>query len=161
MSRLLFYFSMIIFLIAGGIMLPIRRNYVQGSMGKKIFCLSVGVALATAVNLLQDLSGLDYYSRGANWISLSAGMISLFSGFSIVISDQAVAEWSWGAFIGFFGMFLGGTILSLLFGFKSLGSWYIGMGIYTLVLGAAEVGILWHKKKRLSERELNNANLPT
>ena len=61
----------------------------------------------------------------------------------------------------FYGIILVGTILSFLFSSKSLGSLSIGMGIYALVLGAAEVGILWYKRKRLSELELNKANLPT
>ena len=159
---MLFYLPFSICLILGGIILPIRRNYVQGSMGKKVFWLFFSVVLTLAVALLEDqkMGSLYCYSSGANWISLSAGIISFLSGFSIIISDKSLGEWSRWQIMGFFGIFLGFTILSLLFGSKKLGSFYMGMGIYTLVLGAAEVGILWHRKKRLSERELNNVDLP-
>ena len=48
-------FIYIAFSIMGGIILPIRRNEAQGSMGKKVFWLSVSMLLTIAVILLQDL----------------------------------------------------------------------------------------------------------
>ena len=89
---MLFYLPFSICLILGGIILPIRRNYVQGSMGKKVFWLFFSVVLTLAVALLEDqkMGSLYCYSSGANWISLSAGIISFFSGFSIIISDKSL-----------------------------------------------------------------------
>ena len=157
----LFYLFMIIFLLVVGIILPIRRNYVQGSMVKKVFWLSVSMLLTIAVILLQDLATHYYYYYPADyWLYWSAGMLSFGFGYTIVMSDEAIIQCGLRNII-FYGIILVGTILSFLFSSKSLGSLSIGMGIYALVLGAAEVGILWYKRKRLSERELNKANLPT
>ena len=163
-ALLLFRLFICIAFIMWGIILPIRRNEAQGSMGKKVFWLSVGVVLMLAVSavLLKDQMYIRPYSGswGYYFIFISALAVSYFFGYTIVLSDKFIVARSQ-LYIVFYGIILVGTILSLLFGFKSLGSLYIGMGIYTLILGAAEVGILWHKRKRLSERELNKANLPS
>ena len=148
-------------LFRSGIILPIRRNEAQGSMGKKVFWLSVSMLLTIAVILLQDLATHYYYYYPADyWLYWSAGMLSFGFGYTIVMSDEEIIQCGLRNII-FYGIILVGTILSFLFSLELRSSLYIGMGIYALVLGAAEVGILWHKKKRLSERELNNANLPT
>ena len=156
-------FIIIIFSIMGGIILPIRRNEAQGSMGKKVFWLSVGVVLMLAVSvvLLKDQMYIRPYSGswGYYFIFISALAVSYFFGYTIVLSDKFIVARSQ-LYIVFYGIILVGTILSFLFSLELRSSLYIGMGIYTLVLGAAEVGILWHRKKRLSERELNNADLP-
>ena len=164
-ALLLFRLFICIAFIMWGIILPIRRNEAQGSMGKKVFWLSVGVVLMLAVSavLLKDQMYIRPYSGSWGYyyfIFISALAVSYFFGYTIVLSDKFIVARSQ-LYIVFYGIILVGTILSFLFSLELRSSLYIGMGIYTLVLGAAEVGILWHKKKRLSELELNKANLPT
>ena len=84
-------------------------------------------------------------------------MLSFGFGYTIVMSDEGIIQCGLRNII-FYGIILVGTIVRFLFSSKSLGSLSIGMGIYILVLGAAEVWILWHRKKRLSERELHSAD---